>query len=258
MSTTTPRQPLRLAILETDTPQPQTNAAYGGYGGVFTALLTAAAGSAVALADQLSITAYHVVGAGPEAYPPLDDVDALLITGSRHSAFHDDAWIQELVRYTRKAVDSDRVKVVGVCFGHQIVGRAMDAPVGRNPKGWEVAVTDFDLTAKGKEVFQLGDGEDKLRLQQMHADIVQSVPSGAALLGSNAACEVQGFYAPGRYLTVQGHPEFNEEIITEILRNRHAAGIFPDDVFADAITRAPVRHDGVAVGRAFLRFFFKG
>lgn len=45
--------------------------------------------------------------------------------------------------------------MIGVCFGHQIIGRAMDMKVQRNDKGWEVAVLPIDLTQKGKELFGL-------------------------------------------------------------------------------------------------------
>jgi GMP synthase-like glutamine amidotransferase len=245
--------PLRLAILECDTPQPKTQSRFGGYGGVFTALLSASAGGPDALAEQLSITAHDVVH-DPASYPALDDVDALLITGSRHTAWHEDQWIKDLVEYTRKAIEGGRVRVLGICFGHQIVGRAMGAKVAKNPKGWEVAVTKFELTPKGKEVLGLGADRDQVSIQQMHTDAVLTVPAGAQLLGFNSECEVQGLYIPGRYLTVQGHPEFTEDIITEILVNRHKVGIFPDDVFSEAMIRAPVHHDGIAIGRAFLKF----
>ena len=42
-----------------------------------------------------------------------------------------------------------------MCYGHQIVGRALGAKVGRSDKGWEVSVVDVELTAKGKELFGL-------------------------------------------------------------------------------------------------------
>ncbi len=64
----------------------------------------------------------------------------------------------KLVEFTRQAFAHPRVRVVGVCFGHQIVGRALDAPVGRNEKGWEAAVNAVELSPKGKEIF----GVDKL------------------------------------------------------------------------------------------------
>ncbi|KAM0347850.1 hypothetical protein HYE67_003215 [Fusarium culmorum] len=244
--------PLRLAILEADTPQPQTRDRYGGYTGVFTALLEAAA-KPKKLSELVSIKGYDVVNE-LHSYPAIEDIDAILITGSRHTAFDNDPWILKLVEYTKKAIASNRVRVVGVCFGHQIVGRAEGAKCGRSNNGWEVAVTEVDLTAKGKEVF----GLDKMRIHQMHRDIVDAFPKNSIPLGSNDICEVQGFYSPGKYITVQGHPEFNEEIISEILFNRHTVGIFTDEVYNDAMKRAPLPHDGVAIAKSFLKFWREG
>ena len=45
--------------------------------------------------------------------------------------------------------------MIGVCFGHQIIGRALDVKVDRGDRGWEVSVTKVHLTAKGKELFGL-------------------------------------------------------------------------------------------------------
>lgn len=52
----------------------------------------------------------------------------------------------------------DRVRIIGVCFGHQILGRALGVKVGRSEVGWEISVCEMDLTDKGKELF----GRDKL------------------------------------------------------------------------------------------------
>ncbi|POR36983.1 Putative glutamine amidotransferase-like protein [Tolypocladium paradoxum] len=259
MASTTGQQqprPLRLAILECDTPQPQTRALYRDYTGVFAALLGAAARTLdppADLAALASVTGYDVVNE-LHTYPALDDVDAVLLTGSRHTAFDDDPWIKNLVAFTRKALDSGRVRVVGVCFGHQIVGRALGARVAKSDKGWELAVTEVDLTEAGKAVFQL----DKMRIHQMHRDVVADLPPDAVPLGSNAFCPVQGMYVPGRYMTVQGHPEFTGDIVSEILFNRHTVGIFTDDVYEDGMRRAGVAHDGVAIGKAFLQFMRGG
>ena len=92
----------------------------------------------------------------------------------------------------------------------------------------------------------------------MHRDIVFDFPPNSIPLGSNQICEVQGMYAPGKYITVQGHPEFTEEIISEILFNRHAVGIFNDEVYEDAMKRAPIPHDGVKIAQAFLKFMREG
>ena len=47
-----------------------------------------------------------------------------------------------------------QARVIGVCYGHQIVGRALGAKVARSEGGaWEVSVCQVNLTEKGKELF---------------------------------------------------------------------------------------------------------
>lgn len=75
-----------------------------------------------------------------------------------YSAFEDDPWIKTLVAFTAQLLEHDRIKVIGVCFGHQIVARAMGAKVCRNEDGWEAAVDNIDLSDQGKQVF----GQDTL------------------------------------------------------------------------------------------------
>ena len=92
----------------------------------------------------------------------------------------------------------------------------------------------------------------------MHRDIVYNRPPGVEALGSSPRCEVQDMYIPRKLITVEGHPEFNEEIMTELLTTRHAQGIFDDVTFEDAMARAGKSHDGVVVGRAFVNFLKDG
>lgn len=48
--------------------------------------------------------------------------------------------------------------MVGICFGHQIIARALGTPVQRSTIGWEVSVDQINLTAEGQKLF----GVDKL------------------------------------------------------------------------------------------------
>ena len=91
----------------------------------------------------------------------------------------------------------------------------------------------------------------------MHRDIVYGLPDGAEQLGSSPRCENQGFYIKNRVITVQGHPEFNQQIVTELVETRHKQGIFDDHTYTGAIERVGNHHDGVAVARAFLQFLLE-
>ena len=75
--------PLRIAVLECDTPLTRTQAKYGGYGGVFTSLLTAAAEELGLPTVALNISNWDVVSR--QEYPRLEDVDGVLLTGSSMS-----------------------------------------------------------------------------------------------------------------------------------------------------------------------------
>lgn len=91
----------------------------------------------------------------------------------------------------------------------------------------------------------------------MHRDQVFSVPPGAELLASTDKCMNHGFIIPGRVITVQGHPEFTEDIMREILELRHESGLFTDDVYQSGMTRNGDHHDGVLMAQVFVKFLQK-
>jgi len=46
-------------------------------------------------------------------------------------------------------------KIIGICFGHQIIARALGGKVELNEKGWEMAVRQVNLAESAKKVFDL-------------------------------------------------------------------------------------------------------
>ena len=88
----------------------------------------------------------------------------------------------------------------------------------------------------------------------MHRDEVKSLPPSTSPLASTSTCAVQAMYSPGKYITVQGHPEFTTDIVREVCDVRHGTGLFSDDMYEDAVERAGREHDGVAIAKVFVRF----
>ena len=81
------RPPLRIAVLECDEPVGKIKEKYGGYGSIFKGLLENGA-NLLAEADhgkklELDVTKFDVVDT--DQYPQLEDVDAVLLTGSSMS-----------------------------------------------------------------------------------------------------------------------------------------------------------------------------
>lgn len=91
----------------------------------------------------------------------------------------------------------------------------------------------------------------------MHHDAVLTVPPGVANLGSSTKCPVQILYQPGRLLSFQGHPEFDELINEEIIRADSENGhvYFDDETFRDALERVSRPHDGLLMASRVMQFF---
>ncbi|KAK6509035.1 hypothetical protein TWF481_003801 [Arthrobotrys musiformis] len=245
-----PRKAFTLAVLECDQPLDAARIERGGHTGVWTALFADAADALGQNRERIEVIGYNAEEGLPSLAPNAERaVDAVLISGSRYNAWGDDGWIVDLVAFVKECV-AKKVPVLGVCFGHQIVGRALGGEVGRNVNGWEVAPTVLGVSEVGKKVF----GKESLTLHLMNRDIVKTCPADMQVLASSSKTEIHSLYRPGEILTVQGHPEFDGEVIEELLKMRMESGVIPKDVGEDGIKRAPLPHDGVTVTVAFWKF----
>ncbi|KAM0556943.1 hypothetical protein ACHAPJ_005619 [Fusarium lateritium] len=242
----------RLAVLECDTPFPSVNKERGSYGDIFRHLLEKGLKDE-ALGSKgndvsLELSKWDVVAA--QEYPKAEDVDGFLLTGSKHTSFENDPWILKLVDYVKQIYDTTQKPVVGICFGHQIIARALGAKVAVSPGGWEICVDRINLNETGQKLL----GVPSLGLHQMHRDAVLEVPEGLVSLGSSSRCEVQGLYKPGRVISFQAHPEFDDFIMEEIMESRYAQKIFSKEMYEEGISRARAAHDGVLVSAKIWEF----
>jgi GMP synthase-like glutamine amidotransferase len=143
--------PLRIAVLQADSFVPVVETKYGGYGGLYRDRLETAAKSMNMTTSSLKVTGYDVVD--KMEYPDLSGIDAIIVSGSKNNAFEDQEWIVKLVAFVKECIEDERIKVLGICFGHQIIGRALGATVARSDAGWEVSVCKVKATKKGEELF---------------------------------------------------------------------------------------------------------
>jgi hypothetical protein len=88
------KTPLRIAILECDTPLPDIVARYGRYDRIFSTLLEAAAeASGLSPKKDLELSGFDVVD--KQEYPDIEHIDAVLISGSSASC-SDTHWLPTL------------------------------------------------------------------------------------------------------------------------------------------------------------------
>ena len=85
------------------------------------------------LTDREAVTARPAWGQMPDRP---DRFGGLVITGSAAGVNDGLSWVDGLVAFVREAVAQD-VPVLGVCFGHQLIGEALGGRVEKNPEGRE-------------------------------------------------------------------------------------------------------------------------
>ena len=75
------------------------------------------------------------------------DADGWLITGSKHGAYEDHAWIPPLEELIRD-INITGKPMIGVCFGHQIIAQALGGKVEKFAGGWSVGRTEYTMDGR--------------------------------------------------------------------------------------------------------------
>ena len=142
----------------------------------------------------------------------ITDYDGFLITGSASGVYEDDPWIAKLLDLIVDIVDAE-IPLVGICFGHQAIAKALGGEVIKSPKGWGLGIRQVDMTEEGKE---LPDSDACLKLIYVHQDQVVKLPRDAIRLAGDEFCPNASFKISDKVLTFQGHPEFTPSYVDEL------------------------------------------
>ncbi|AUF97420.1 amidotransferase [Pseudomonas sp. 02C 26] len=231
---------LRICILETDVLRPELTAQYQGYGRMFEQLFLRQS------VNQAEFRVYNVMNGD---YPPEGErFDAYLVTGSKADSFGDDPWIQTLKAYLLKLYERGD-KLLGVCFGHQLLALVLGGKAERADRGWGVGVHRYTLAAHAP---WMDPQVTELTLLISHQDQVTQLPKGATVIASSDFCPNAAYHVGDQVLCFQGHPEFVHDYSRALLdaRQEHLG----DEVYQRAIASLKLEHQGDLVGEWMLRF----
>lgn len=141
--------------------------------------------------------------------------DGLILSGSPRSLAEPEPWMDEAADFVRTAASAG-VPVLGVCFGHQLLGHAFGGRVRVNPKGWEVGTIEVELTDEGaRDPLFVGLGR-RLVVNQSHRDEVYELGEAVRLAGGEHT-EVQALAVGTHVRGVQFHPEMNAVVVRGLM-----------------------------------------
>jgi len=146
----------------------------------------------------------------------LNECDAYITTGSRVSTYDSVDWIpafKQLILDLNEA----QIKLVGVCFGHQLIADCLNGKTTQSEKGWGVGVSVNDIK-KSKSWMQ--PVLDQLNIVVSHKDQVTHLPENAEILAGNDFCPNFMLQIGEHILTIQGHPEFTKAYSQTLMQYR--------------------------------------
>lgn len=158
-------------------------------------------------------TTYDVMG---RSFPDqVDAHDGYIITGSSAGVYDQLPWIGPLKDFLRQ-VDG-QAKLVGICFGHQIMADAFGGRVEKSEKGWGLGLQTYAVHNEAPWM----DGAASVSIPVSHQDQVIEPPASAKVLGGNAFTPYGILsYADRDAISFQFHPEFDNGFAGELVELR--------------------------------------
>jgi len=173
------------------------------------------------------------------------EADGWLISGSKHGAYEDHAFIKPLSELIKNIYASAQ-PLVGVCFGHQIIAQALGGKVEKFNGGWAIGRQDYTFGTHGA-----------VTLNAWHQDQVTALPLGAKVIAKSDFCKYAGVVYGKKAYTIQPHPEFSNTIFTDYVSARRDSTAYPPSMMdrADQLVNVPTQD---AVIASDIAAFFKG
>lgn len=205
---------MKIGILETGYPPGNLAEQYGDYPAMFAKLL----------GPDFSIDTFDVQAGVLPDNPGL--YHAYLITGSPAGVYDQLPWIAPLQEFIRSAKNS---KIVGVCFGHQIMAQALGGHVQKSEKGWGAGLHNYSIVRKEPWMDVAG----TIAVPASHQDqVVVQPPSTEVVAESSFTPYAALTWTDRQAISFQFHPEFTPDFAKALIEKRYDVVSNPDAAIA--------------------------
>lgn len=171
---------------------------------------------------------------------------AYMITGSPAGVYEPLPWIAPLQEFIRAA---GHAKMIGICFGHQIMAEALGGHVQKSDKGWGAGLHHYAVATREPWM----DAAETIAIPASHQDqVVIQPPNTDVTVASNFTAFAGLAWKDRPAISFQFHPEFSTGFAKALIEKRY--DVVPDPAAAIASLDAPNDNDRVA---GWIRRFLK-
>lgn len=153
-----------------------------------------------------------------DCLPRVEACKAVVITGSHSNVTENRSWSLAIEQWIPHLIQSN-IPLLGICFGHQLLARAMGGGVDFHGKGIEIGTTEIEILEQGRQDTLFKGLPETFKAHVCHSQTVIRLPDNAVLLARNAFEPHHAFRIGQNAWGVQFHPEFDDTIMAAYTRN---------------------------------------
>ena len=149
-------------------------------------------------------------------FPPLSDFCGVIITGSHSMVTDEEPWSERLLPFLREVYQA-QIPVLGICYGHQLISKAMGGRVAYREQGIQAGTISVTLTDASKQDPIFSQLPQTFFGNVGHSQAVIELPEGAVLLAHNHSEPHEAIRIGNMMWGVQFHPEFTQAITRQYI-----------------------------------------
>jgi len=151
--------------------------------------------------------------------PPAGDCAGVVITGAHPMVTDDLPWSIAIEQWLPSLLAAE-TPIFGICYGHQLLARAVGGTVGYHPRGKEIGTVVVSCLPEAEHDSLFRGLPASFLAHVTHAQTVLTLPPGAIRLAANGYEPNHAFRIGRCAWGVQFHPEYTADIMRAYIREQ--------------------------------------
>jgi GMP synthase-like glutamine amidotransferase len=156
--------------------------------------------------NTIVINAWEAFPQDVEKWALQENINGIVLTGSLDSVNDKCKWIEEELSFIKDVINQE-IPILGICFGHQLLGKYFGINVER--KVFKSGLIEIELIQKDV----LFKGITNFKVPVSHGEHVSEIPKNFELLATSDYCKIQAMKHKNLAIYgIQFHPCYDENV----------------------------------------------
>lgn len=160
--------------------------------------------------DPSEVTVFDAVN--NRDLPEIDRIKSAVIAGSHAMVTENLPWSLNIEDWIPGIIEN-HIPLLGICYGHQLIAKAMGGVIAYHPGGMELGTKEITLFESSRKDPLFDGFPERMNVHVSHSQTVATLPPGAVLLAGNNFEPHHAFRIGKNTWGVQFHPEYDTLIM---------------------------------------------